>query len=74
MPYGCRRPEPLRAGATTRPSVSSVVPFVWRLSPLHPGYVMIVWVETREVRRERMGIALSGPDDRRSMVNCLDTG
>lgn len=31
--------------------------------------MMIVWADTREVRREKRAIALSGIDDRRSILD-----
>jgi hypothetical protein len=50
--------ELLPAGPTERPFVSSVVPFVFRLFPLHPGYVMTVWAEARWVSRLRSAMAM----------------
>lgn len=48
MPYGKVLFEPMPS-----PCASATVPFEFRLSPRHPGYVMTVWVETRVKRMER---------------------
>ena len=37
-------------GPTPRPWLSSTEPLVLRLFPLHPGYVMTTWEETKVVR------------------------
>jgi hypothetical protein len=68
MPYGWTMSELLLAAPRTRPLVSCTVPFVWRLSPLHPGYVMTMWEETREASRERREIARTGDEQGRSIV------
>jgi hypothetical protein len=63
------RSVPFFTGAEIRPLVSWTVPLEWRLSPLQPGYVMTVWAEMREVRRERMVRARSGNDESGRIVN-----
>ncbi len=46
-------------------------PFVWRLSPRQPGYVMTVCEETRADRKERRVIAADSDCMAPSMVSVI---
>lgn len=55
MPYGQYRPLELSPPAA-RPLVSSTVPLLCRLFPLHPGYVMTVWAVMVLIREKSVRV------------------
>jgi hypothetical protein len=74
MPYGHIVPCSVSFKyLTPRPFDSTTVPFVCRLSPLHPGYVMTMCECAREMRSERSAIARLDNDNRDSIliVKCM---
>jgi hypothetical protein len=68
MPYGYVLLSPL-----TRPLVSYTVPFVWRLSPLQPGYVMTVCALTASDQIEMMAKAVRHNDIRVDILYVLQS-
>ena len=55
MPYGKYRPLELFP-PVPRPLVSSTVPLLCRLFPLHPGYVMTVWAVMVLIREKSVRV------------------
>jgi hypothetical protein len=69
MPYGHILPSAVSFKyPTARPFDSTTVPFVCRLSPLHPGYVITLCECAREMKSERSAIARLDNDDRDSIL------
>ena len=74
MPYGYvlslptpRPPDPVRS----LPSSPLIVPFVWRLSPRQPGYVMTVCEEAIPSRREMHVVTVSSDGGKQNMVRAV---